>query len=129
MIMPTITTQELQRRIGHGAKSAHEHRFWGMHVHLEKLSTLETAYLEAKRNGGAPGSDGETFEAIEVRGRPEFLTELSAELRSDTYRPRPYRRREIPKEGGKSTDRDRTSACATLKRVAHALRSLSTLGA
>jgi RNA-directed DNA polymerase len=101
MIKPTITTQELQRRIGHRAKSAPEHRFWGMHVHLEKLSTLETAYLEAKRNGGAPGSDGETFEAIEVRGRREFLTELSAELRSDVYRPRPYRRREIPKEGGK----------------------------
>lgn len=101
MIKPTITTQELQRRIGHRAKSAPEHRFWGMHVHLEKLSTLEAAYLEAKRNGGAPGSDGETFEAIETRGRREFLTELSAELRSDVYRPRPYRRREIPKEGGK----------------------------
>ena len=72
-----------------------------MYVHLEKLSTLETAYLEAKRNGGAPGFDGETFEAIEARGRREFLTELSAELRDDTYRPRPYRRREIPKEGGK----------------------------
>ena len=31
----------------------------------------------------------------------EFLGELSAELRAGTYRPRPYRRREIPKEGGK----------------------------
>lgn len=70
-------------------------------MHLEKLSTLETAYLEAKRNSGAPGSDGETFEAIEARGRREFLAELSAELRDDTYRPRPYRRREIPKDGGK----------------------------
>ena len=27
--------------------------------------------------------------------------ELAAELRAGTYRPRPYRRREIPKEGGK----------------------------
>lgn len=70
-------------------------------MHLEKPSTLETAYLEAKRNGGAPGFDGETFEAIEARGRREFLSELSAELRNDTYRPRPYRRREIPKDGGK----------------------------
>lgn len=70
-------------------------------MHLVKLETLETAYVEAKRNGGAPGSDGETFKAIEARGRAELLTELAAELRAGTYRPRPYRRREIPKEGGK----------------------------
>ncbi len=101
MTKPTITTQELQRRIGHRAKSAPEHRFWGLYVHLTKLDTLEAAYLEAKRNGGAPGSDGETFTAIEARGRSELLAELSAELRDGTYVPRPYRRREIPKEGGK----------------------------
>jgi RNA-directed DNA polymerase len=101
MTKPTITTQELQRRIGHRAKSAPEHRFWGLHVHLVKLDTLEAAYLEAKRNRGAPGADGETFETIECRGRGEFLEGLAAELRDGTYRPRPYRRREIPKEGGK----------------------------
>jgi RNA-directed DNA polymerase len=66
-----------------------------------KAETIEAAYLEAKRNGGAPGSDGETFQSIEARGRAEFLTDLAAELRTDTYRPRAYRRREIPKEGGK----------------------------
>ena len=101
MTKPTMTTQELQRRIGHRAKSAPEHRFWGLHVHLVKPSTLETAYLEAKRNGGAPGSDGETFKAIEARGRGEFLVDLASELRAGTYTPRSYRRREIPKEGGK----------------------------
>lgn len=101
MTKPTISLQELRAKIGHRAKSAPAHRFWGMHVHLVKLDTLEAAYLEAKRNGGAPGTDGETFESIEARGRGEFLAELAAELRTDTYHPRPYRRREIPKEGGK----------------------------
>ena len=101
MTKPTISLQELRAKIGHRAKSAPAHRFWGLHVHLVKLDTLEAAYLEAKRNGGAPGSDGETFEAIEERGCGELLTELAAELRTGTYRPRPYRRREIPKEGGK----------------------------
>ena len=101
MTKPTINLQELRAKIGHRAKSAPAHRFWGLHVHLVKLDTLEAAYLEAKRNGGAPGSDGETFEAIEERGCGELLTELAAELRTGTYRPRPYRRREIPKEGGK----------------------------
>jgi RNA-directed DNA polymerase len=101
MTKPTISLQELRAKIGHRAKSAPAHRFWGMHVHLVKLDTLEAAYLEAKRNGGAPGTDGETFESIEARGRSKFLAELAAELHADTYRPRPYRRREIPKEGGK----------------------------
>ena len=101
MTKPTISLQELRAKIGHRAKSAPAHRFWGMHVHLVKPDTLEAAYLEAKRNGGAPGNDGETFESIEVRGRGEFLAELAEELRTDAYRPRPYRRREIPKEGGK----------------------------
>jgi RNA-directed DNA polymerase len=101
MIKPTIDTQELQERIGHRAKSAPEHRFWGLHVHLEKLSTLGTSYAEAKRNGGAPGSDDETFEAIEGRGRHAFLVELVEELRNGTYQPRAYRRRSIPKDGGK----------------------------
>lgn len=101
MTKPTISLQELRAKIGYRAKSAPAHRFWGLHVHIVKLETLEAAYLEAKRNRGAPGSDGETFESIEQRGRSEFLTELATELRADLYRPRPYRRREIPKEGGK----------------------------
>jgi RNA-directed DNA polymerase len=78
------------------------HRFWGLYVHLVKTETLEAAYLEAKRNCGAAGSDGQTFQMIEERGRREFLSELVTELRAGTYSPRPYRRREIPKEGGKT---------------------------
>ena len=101
MTKPTISLQELRTNIGHRAKSAPEHRFWGLQVHLVKLDTLEAAYLEAKSNDGAPGSDGETFEAIEAHGRKLLLEQLAAELRAGTYRPKPYRRREIPKEGGK----------------------------
>ncbi|MGH3146825.1 MAG: group II intron reverse transcriptase/maturase, partial [Rubrobacter sp.] len=101
MTKPTIGLQELRARIGNRAKSAPTHRFWGMHIHLTKLETLEAAYLGARRNGGAPGADGVRFEDIESKGRHEFLTELAEELRAETYSPRPYRRREIPKEGGK----------------------------
>ena len=101
MTKPTISLQELRAKIGQRAKSAPAHRFWGLHVHIKKLDTLEAAYLEAKRNGGAPGSDDETFEMIEAQGRGEFLAKLAEELRTDEYHPRPYRRREIPKEGGK----------------------------
>jgi RNA-directed DNA polymerase len=101
MTKPTITLQELRTRIGQRAKSAPEHRFWGLHVHIAKLETLEAAYAEARRNGGAAGVDGLTFEQIEGTGRDAFLAELAVSLRSRTYRPMPLRRREIPKEGGK----------------------------
>lgn len=101
MTKPTISLQELRAKIGHWAKSVPTHRFWGMHVHLTKRETLEAAYLEAKRNSGAPGADGQTFEGIEEAGRAEFLSTLAEELRAGTYRPQPYRRKEIPKEGGK----------------------------
>src|SRR3990172_4502921 len=101
MTKPTIDLQELRARIGHRAKSTPTHRFWGLCVHIVKRTTLEAAYLEAKRQGGAAGSDGETFAQIEAAGREGFLEDLVAELRDGTYRPRPYRRREIPKEGGR----------------------------
>lgn len=101
MIKPTITLQELRTKIGLRAKSAPDHRFWGLYVHLAKLETLEAAYREAHRNGGAPGIDGVTFGQIEAAGRGEFLAGLAAELRDRAYRPAPLRRREIPKEGGK----------------------------
>jgi RNA-directed DNA polymerase len=101
MIKPTISLQDLRAKIGQRAKSVPAHRFWGLHVHLVKLATLEAAYLAAKRNGGAPGADAETFETIEASGRDEFLRELAAEVHAGTYCPRPYRRREIPKESGK----------------------------
>lgn len=101
MIKPTINVQELRERIGHRAKSAPTHRFWGMLVHVVKLDTLNAAYLEAKRNGGAPGSDGRTFEQIEATGCEEFLSERSEALQSGTYQPQSYRRKEIPKESGK----------------------------
>ena len=81
MTKPTIKLQDLQARIGHRAKSAPAHRFWGLHVHIKKLETLSAAYLEAKRNKGAPGSDGLTFKHIEMTGRGAFVTEIADALR------------------------------------------------
>jgi RNA-directed DNA polymerase len=38
------------------------------------------AYQLAKSNGGAPGIDGVTFEAIEAEGAEGFLDQLREEL-------------------------------------------------
>jgi len=101
MIKPTIDLQELRTRIGRWAKSAPRHRFWGLFGHVVRRETLESSYLAAKREGGAAGSDGETFARIEESGRAEFLEKLRSELLSGTYSPRSYRRHEIPKKGGR----------------------------
>lgn len=94
-----ISLQDLRRRIYAKAKSDTSWRFWGLYVHICKMETLRAAYALAKANDGAPGIDGETFEAIERRGVERFLEQLRDELVSRTYRPMRNRRREIPKPG------------------------------
>ena len=72
-----------------------------MYVHVCKRETLSEAYQLAKSNGGAPGIDGVTFEAIEAEGIEGFLDRLREELEQRSYRPQRARKVEIPKEGGK----------------------------
>ena len=62
--------------------------------------TLQVAYAMAKKNDGAPGSDGVTFEAIEEQGAAQFLMRIQDELTRRIYVPLPVRKKEIPKDGG-----------------------------
>ena len=101
MIKLPVSLQDLRRRIYVKAKAEPSWRFWGLYVHVCKRETLREAYALAKRNDGAPGIDGVTFEAIEACGAESFLEQLRDELVSGTYRPMRNRRQEIPKDGGK----------------------------
>ena len=65
------------------------------------LETVREAYALAKKNDGAPGSDGVTFEAIEAQGVEAFLGQIADELVQRSYVPLRARRQEIPKDGGK----------------------------
>jgi RNA-directed DNA polymerase len=99
--MSSVSLQDLRRRIYVTAKADKTKRFWGLYVHVAKLETLQTAYALVKRNNGAPGIDGVTFEAIETAGVEAFLAQLRGELVTRTYRPLRNRRVAIPKRGGK----------------------------
>jgi RNA-directed DNA polymerase len=99
--MASISLQDLRRRLYVEAKADKTKRFWGLYVHVMKLDTLRAAYDLAKRNNGAPGIDGVTFDAIEAGGLEAFLAELRDELAARTYRPLRNRRVEIPKGNGK----------------------------
>src|SRR6516165_10810771 len=96
-----ISLQDLRRSLYVKAKAEPTWRFWGLYVHVCKIETLYEAYRMAKENGGAPGIDGVTFEAIEESGVEGFLRQIRDELITDTYRPMRARKKEIPKDGGK----------------------------
>ena len=101
MIKPPIDLQDLRRRIYVKAKAEPSWRFWGLYVHVCKRGTLTEAYALAKKNNGAPGIDGVTFEAIEAGGVDIFLERIRDELVKGTYRPLRSRKQAIPKDGGK----------------------------
>jgi RNA-directed DNA polymerase len=92
--------QDLRRSLYVKAKAERTWRFWGLYVHVCKRETLQEAYAMAKENNGAPGIDGVTFEAIEESGVESFLQQIRDELTTNTYRPMPARKKEIPKDGG-----------------------------
>ena len=100
MTKTPISVQDLRRRLYIKAKAEPAWRFWGLYVHVCKMETLREAYLMAKKNDGAPGLDGVTFEAIEESGAESFLQQIRDELVSNTYRPMRARKKEIPKDGG-----------------------------
>src|SRR3989449_4847991 len=101
MTKTPVTLQDLRRRLYVKAKAEPSWRFWGLYTHVCKSETLRAAYKLAKQNDGAPGTDGVTFEAIEVDGVERFLDQLREELVQRCYRPQRPRKVGIPKEGGR----------------------------
>jgi RNA-directed DNA polymerase len=101
MIKAPIHLQDLRRKLYVKAKAERSWRFWGLYVHVCKMETLYEAYEVAKKNDGAPGIDGVTFEVIEEGGVETFLKQIRDELVLGTYRPMRNRRKEIAKDGGK----------------------------
>src|SRR3989442_6584851 len=93
--------QDLSKSQNDKAKAEPTKRFWGLYVHVCKMETLQEAYEMTKKNDGAPGIDGVTFEVIEESGAESFLQQIRDELIHNTYRPMRLRKKEIPKDGGK----------------------------
>jgi RNA-directed DNA polymerase len=58
MINTPISTRDLRRSIYVKAKAEPAWRLWGLYVHVCKMETLREAYEMAKKNNGAPGTDG-----------------------------------------------------------------------
>jgi RNA-directed DNA polymerase len=94
--------QKLQRALYGKAKAEPAYRFWSLYGELTRGDLLEHALQLVVRNGGAPGSDGQTIESIteSPETRKRWLEQLQKELQTKTYRPQPVRRVYISKSNG-----------------------------
>jgi group II intron reverse transcriptase/maturase len=92
----------LQRVLYRSAKQDPTRRFHALYGHVARSDVMWRAWVDVSTNGGAPGVDGVSIDAIAasgVAGVRAFLDALGAELRAGTYRPQPLRRVHIPKPG------------------------------
>jgi RNA-directed DNA polymerase len=92
----------LQRVLYRSAKHDPKCRFHALYDKVARSDILWEAWVDVATNGGAPGVDGVSIDAIRdggVEGVRAFLDGLAAELRDKRYRPQPLRRVHIPKPG------------------------------
>lgn len=111
--------RELQRRLFIAAKQSPTRRFHALFDRIARGDVLAEAWRRVRKNRGAAGVDRVTLAEIEARGVAEFLREIRIDLLGGRYRPKPVRRRYIPKPDGRRrpigipTVRDRVVQMAT----------------
>jgi retron-type reverse transcriptase len=85
-----------------------------LYSRVHRMDVLRRAWAGVCANGGAPGVDGMTVDAVAASGVDVFLQHLAERLRTYTYRPSVLRRVQIPNRGGRgSSGRCRFPPCRT----------------
>ena len=90
--------RNLQTVLHAKAKEEPERRFHALYDKVWREDFLTEAWTMARRNGGQPGVDGQSFRDIEVYGVERWLGELSRALKDGPYVPEPVRQVLIPKK-------------------------------
>ena len=93
--------RELQRKLWSAAKRSRNRRFALLYDKVYRKDFLWEAWHRVRANGGAPGLDGKTIQAVEEHGVEEFLEGIQKDLKAGEYWPLPVRRHYIPKPDGK----------------------------
>jgi RNA-directed DNA polymerase len=117
---PLERVRTLQTSLQAKAKAEPAFRFYCLWDKVYRADVLDEAYQACRRNDGAPGCDGMTFEQITAYGQDRWLEELRQEFHAGQYRPQPLLRVRIPKSNGGQRPlgipciRDRTVMMAAL---------------
>ena len=98
-----VKVRELQRTLYLAAKANTKRRFHALYDKVYRSDVMWEAWKRVKANRGSAGIDGVTIEHI-VReyGEMQFVRDTQRQLMEDTYRPKPVRRKDIPKGDGKT---------------------------
>jgi RNA-directed DNA polymerase len=97
---PLERVRKLQIALQAKAKAEPAFRFYSLWDKVCRADVLDEAYRACRRNGGAPGCDGMTFDQIAAHGQERWLEELRQELRAGEYRSQSLLRVWIPKSNG-----------------------------
>jgi RNA-directed DNA polymerase len=101
MLTTPDTIRTFQRKLYAKAKQEPAYRFYALYDKVYRADILNHAWRLVRSNGGSPGIDGLSFEAIERgEGVAGLLRDLAHDLQAKTYRAQPVRRVMIPKADG-----------------------------
>jgi RNA-directed DNA polymerase len=98
-----VKVRELQRTLYLAAKASAKRRFHAVYDKVYRTDVMWEAWKRVKANRGSAGIDGVTIQHI-VReyGEAQFVRDTQQQLMKNAYRPKPVRRKDIPKGDGKT---------------------------
>jgi RNA-directed DNA polymerase len=96
-VEPEVWTERMLEALENGVKGG---KWYSLMDKVSSKRTLGLAWERVKRNKGSAGADRQTIAAFEARAE-RYLGEVSEDLKSGKYRPKPVKRTWIEKPGRK----------------------------
>ena len=94
----SIWTERMVSALANGVKGG---KWFSLIDKVYRPTTLLAAWTKVARNKGSAGADGQSTARFAAQA-DRYLAELQQQLASDSYRPAPIRRVEIPKGDGRT---------------------------